>query len=385
MKSPTRDPLRPLHAGYVISLNESQSFADRAMISCISLRTSNPTAKLTVLCDDETFVKLESRRHRLLDVCDNVIPVPTPDGDSVLKHGWIKTRMNRYFNEDFIYLDADTLVRGSLENIFDFEGSVAGVLNHNADTSEWSVWANDFVFLEKIGSSRKCDNYVNGGVLAFRDGRVTDALFDAWHRVWCEGYYVTSNSQDRPALNLVLADLGPEKSVLSGDFNRQVSVSPDRHGQARVWHFKSSQLSGSWMSFLLDAATRMSLEQVQIAVRDVMARDAPRMDGQFRSFSSSNVEAFPSEGGRNLHDLVFVANVRRQKACTFANVLAWMGFRSRALAVLINALEADIATRVTPVIIEGLKAISDAIEPLDRTQAHIIREKLVALRKSQTV
>jgi len=53
----------------------------------------------------------------MLDVCDQFITVPTPDGHPTFEIGWIKTQLCRYVEGNILYIDADTLVRGSLAKL----------------------------------------------------------------------------------------------------------------------------------------------------------------------------------------------------------------------------------------------------------------------------
>jgi len=98
---------------YVITSAGRDVFADMALVSILSMRISNPGLGIFVLCDEKSALTLSANKHRRLDVCDEFIAVPTPDGEPAFRHRWIKTQLCRYVDGNVLYIDAGTLVRGS--------------------------------------------------------------------------------------------------------------------------------------------------------------------------------------------------------------------------------------------------------------------------------
>src|SRR6516164_5006902 len=86
----------PLRIVYVISSDGCDAYADMALVSILSVQISNPGFKILAVCDEKSAHALSANRHRLLEVCNEFISVPTPDGERSFRSRWIKTQLCRY-------------------------------------------------------------------------------------------------------------------------------------------------------------------------------------------------------------------------------------------------------------------------------------------------
>src|SRR5204862_1858016 len=102
---------------YVLTSDGRDAYADMALVSMLSVRISNPGLGIFVVCDEKSAITLRAKKHRMLAVCDQFITVPTPDGEPNFRHRWIKTQLCRYVDGNVLYIDADTLMRGSLADL----------------------------------------------------------------------------------------------------------------------------------------------------------------------------------------------------------------------------------------------------------------------------
>ncbi|MDH6063711.1 hypothetical protein, partial [Umezakia ovalisporum] len=105
--------------------------ADMNLISLRSLRYSNPNAKITLVCDINTVQSLETCKHPILQEANQTISVKTLDQPASFRNRFIKTSLREHLSGDFLYLDADTVIRGDLTPIFNLKTSFAAAPNHS--------------------------------------------------------------------------------------------------------------------------------------------------------------------------------------------------------------------------------------------------------------
>ena len=97
----------PFGVVYVVTSDGHDGFADMALVSMLSVQISNPGLRILAICDEKSALILRAERHRVLDVCDEFITVPTPGGEPIFRNRWIKTRLCRYVEGNVLYIDTD--------------------------------------------------------------------------------------------------------------------------------------------------------------------------------------------------------------------------------------------------------------------------------------
>ena len=215
------------------------------LISVWSVRASNPSTKVLVVCDKDTAQALERARHPLREEVDNIVPIAVPEGETSFRNRYIKTNLRHYIDGPFLYLDSDTLVRGDLSPVFNVVGDVAGVPNFNAEDPVFDVASlspPDRGIYKQMEWKAPNHSYINGGVLYFADTITAHNFCDVWHSEWKKMNKHTGHSYDQASLNYAIQESGVSLSVLPHRFNAQVYRVPHCTRQASVWHFYTSQL-----------------------------------------------------------------------------------------------------------------------------------------------
>ena len=118
-------------------------FSTMTRISIASLRLTNPRFKITIILDEISEKVLRESSDPLLMEVDEVMTITTPDGNSVFRNRHIKTRLGTLTSGPFLFLDSDTIIRGDISAIFNFNGDVAGVPNLCQKTIGKQVWDQD--------------------------------------------------------------------------------------------------------------------------------------------------------------------------------------------------------------------------------------------------
>src|SRR5439155_25223560 len=181
------DSLPAFSVAYVIASDGHDIFADMALVSMLSVRISNPGLRIVAMCDEKSAQAIKATQHRLLQACDELVAVPTPEGEPTFRHRWVKTQLASYLNGNALYLDADTLVRRSLADLPPLISEFGAVANHNGTTLSEQIWSEDGQTLKKMGWSENFEVYVNSGVFFFKPCPRVHEIFDNWHDLWLAG------------------------------------------------------------------------------------------------------------------------------------------------------------------------------------------------------
>jgi hypothetical protein len=267
---------RKLKVCYVLTSTGRDLYADMNLLSIWSLRLSNPSAIIFLLCDADTASVLQQYRHPILQNVDHSISVQTPPGSETFRNRYVKTSMRSYIEGAFLYLDADTLIRGRLSPIFSTDASFCAAPNHSGTGSPSEIPPEERKLFEKMKWQFPSDFYVNGGVLFFADNPTVYEFFHIWHRKWLQFVLITGEHFDQPSLNSALSESNVQFSLLPHRFNAQIQNCPRTALGAIVWHFYSSQRQ--YPATVFDAAlSKISKEKPSsgLWVRDLCEKTHP--------------------------------------------------------------------------------------------------------------
>lgn len=279
---------------YVITSTGRDIYADMGVLSALSVRISNPGRPILLVCDQQTSAALNRLRHPLPGLCDQVKAVSVPEGHPTFRNRILKTTLCRHVEGACLYLDADTLVRGSLLELPEMVEDIGAVLNENAKTPEKTVFPGDREFLGKMGWSHDPARYVNGGVQFFHATEGTRRFYEAWNRLYLEGLEThlrqrpgaeKDNSplnlfwQDQPSLNAAIIQSGVRLTVLPDSLNFQLQAGMKGAPEALVWHFWAAMELRETIFFrLLDQVPRWGLGALERRVRRAIRQPYPYLN-----------------------------------------------------------------------------------------------------------
>jgi hypothetical protein len=324
-------PVSPFSVVYIISSDGADAYADMALVSMLSVQISTPGLGIRAVCDEKSAITLRAKKHRMLDVCDQFIMVPTPDGEPTFRHRWIKTQLCRYVEGNTLYIDADTLVRGSLADLHHLVSEVGAVANHNGATLSEQVWSGDRKIFERMSWPRNFHTYFNSGFFFFKPCPRVREFFATWHELWLTGVSATGQLRDQPSLNSSIVLSRVEMKVLPSTFNAQLAMSWNRSSQAIVWHFYSSQGEGeNSFGHLVKVANGLCLSRLHHLTLRALAAAAPWPNfGWFARHLAARVEL----RGRAKTEEWLWLHWRRKDAVRFALAKAWNGLAKRSRKV----------------------------------------------------
>lgn len=226
-------------AVYLVAVKEGcDVYADMALVSILSLKITNPSLAICLVCDRENTQLLQNAGHRLLGLADEFHAVVTPHGPAAFRHRWIKTQLPTYVRGSAIHLDADTLVRAPLTGFPNDSCEFATVLDYNGLDMRARLGALPHVkTAQGLGWSLDLTRYVNGGVFCWHDTPSVCAFFAEWHRLWREGFEARQMLLDQPSLNATLCRGLVNNGLLPNTLNTMVIPAWDLAPEAVVWHF----------------------------------------------------------------------------------------------------------------------------------------------------
>ncbi len=201
------------------------------MISAQSLLQHNEGAKVVILVDQGTAATFTGKRtfHKKLGVDIREIQVPERYNNRD-RSRFLKTTMYNYIDENFLFIDGDTLVCDRLDRDEITSGAnaqdicIGMVLDRHLKISD-SSYKN---FYEKRAnplhwSSGFQDKHFNSGVIWVKKSPDAQKFFEEWHRLWKETLEKYSVVYDQTALNEVNARLGGIVKEIDGTWNCQAT------------------------------------------------------------------------------------------------------------------------------------------------------------------
>ena len=177
---------------YVVTCDAQSYYAEQAYVSMYSLRKHNPGCHIVFATEAETLKTFTGNRARILELVDELITVDVPDEFSMVQRSrYIKTSIRQRVEGDFLYIDCDTVIMGSLADLDSVEDDVCAI--RIQDSYDWSE-ENSHYWLEiynskkgvPLGENYGVSEYYNGGVILAKDTEKARAFYDTWHKLWLE-------------------------------------------------------------------------------------------------------------------------------------------------------------------------------------------------------
>lgn len=226
---------------YALISTTNDFYAEQAAMSMWSLKKRNPGAAVVLLSDSLTLEALENNRRQVIELADEVVAVDIPgDLTPVQRSRFLKTTMRQNVEGDFLYLDNDTVVVDSLDDLESFDGEV-GAVN---DCHQTVAARRQYESYRKLTGKKPLtgDLYFNGGILFARDTPAVHKFFSDWHELWDSDRRLFAFDLDQPSLNQASETNGGFIKELDGTYNCQLmlSNSKDYRAKAKILHYFSS-------------------------------------------------------------------------------------------------------------------------------------------------
>jgi len=206
---------------YVLVSRKDDYYYEMVMISLYSFRLYHPHASVEIVMDEDTYMRLKDENATILqDVKPVVVPIPQ-EYNVMQRSRYLKTNLREIVTGDFLYIDGDTIICSSLDEIDQIDADMGMVLDmHRLDSfvSETVVELNKKAGMGYTGKRP----YYNGGVALVKDTLKAHRIYDSWFRLWKKSVQ-NGVSKDQPALCQSNVDLGFPITEISGVWNCQIN------------------------------------------------------------------------------------------------------------------------------------------------------------------
>jgi len=229
-----------MKVAYVVTSEGKDVISTMARISIASIRISNPSATIVLIVDKNTIDCFKTKYDPIIGEVDNIIVCDTPVGNNIFKSRYIRTSITDYISDDFLLLDADTFVRGSLELIFLIDSDIACAVNHSKYNYKDQLWDLNDKIINEMSWKISDSFYINPGVLYFNATKEARILCETWHRKWLDGYRTTGMHYDQPAFNASIQETNPKLSILPHKYNAQFRTELSVATDAVILHYYAS-------------------------------------------------------------------------------------------------------------------------------------------------
>ena len=225
---------------YVLVSNSDDYFLEQTILGAYSVRKYNPEATIEVVVDQDTEKTLADDRARLRDYVSDVITANVPEKYNMMQRSrFLKTNLTEYIDGDFVYMDSDTVISGSLGGIYDGVQSIGVIRDENLE--EYSEPVKNWIrgTCERMGwQDMSEEKGYNGGVIIVRRNADSERFFEHWHNNWLE---CSSKGYDRDQVALTKAnkECNYIANEVDGKFNCQIAkFEADKYKEdARILHY----------------------------------------------------------------------------------------------------------------------------------------------------
>lgn len=206
---------------YSIISSEQDHYLEQLILSIYSLRMHNPKVYVVVVTDNSTVSTFTGWRSCIKEMINHLQVIPIPkEYNQMQRSRYLKTNLRKFIKGNYLFIDTDTIICGSLEEIDNIDADMALVADCNGNLllDEQSV-----VDRCHIAGFNNMNNqpYFNSGVMFVRDTIAAHKLYTEWFTQWQHSLN-KGVSLDQPSMNYANIQVGKLIKELSGIWNCQI-------------------------------------------------------------------------------------------------------------------------------------------------------------------
>lgn len=228
---------------FVLTSSPKDFFCEQTLVAIASLRDHNPKAFVSLLTDDRTAETLTGKRAVLKEAVDELKVLSLDEKLSPMQRSrYLKTVMRNEIDGDFLYMDSDIAVVGSLDIPEKWRGGIYAVLDFHTNLHKAINRKKVLNAARMLGFSPILnDELFNGGVMFASDTPDVRAFFKKWHELW--EYSVSKNyPYDMAALAETDFSFGYKIRKMPGEWNCQLAYGKRFLPNAKILHFFGSRI-----------------------------------------------------------------------------------------------------------------------------------------------
>lgn len=176
---------------YVLTSAPEATYIEQALMAVYSARYWNQSAHIILIVDNKTNELLIDKRSEILDYVSEKIVVSFDDDKTMhYRSRWLKTKVRDLVNGDLLFIDSDTIIQKSLDEIDSCEYDIAMVPDEHSPIAEYpeSLIVSLKDSTSKLGYDILNEEfYYNSGVIYSKDSKISHELWAKWHECWLDG------------------------------------------------------------------------------------------------------------------------------------------------------------------------------------------------------
>lgn len=226
---------------YVLTCAPEATYIEQALISIWSARYHNPDAHIVLLVDDKTNDLLVGKRAEVLEYITEKVVIPFEDANATMMYRsrWIKTQVRQLIKGDLLFIDCDTIVNKSLEEIDEVKAEAAAVPESNLPIAEFcaALYKPMADTAQQVGWNIEEETYYfSSGVIYTKDCAAARDLFAKWHDNWLDSTTKEINI-DQPSLAKANIECGHLIERIDNKWNCIMFTYPRWAKNAYILHY----------------------------------------------------------------------------------------------------------------------------------------------------
>lgn len=210
---------------YVLVSDERDLYLEQAWLSLYSLRLHNPTTHVVVLVDDNTERSLIGKRRKFCELVTEIKTIDVPaEYTAAQRSRYIKTTARRHVVGNFLFIDTDTIVTDTLDDLDDMEIEIGAVPEFHVDLSHFPGVEGLHITAQQLGWSydeKDIYNY-NSGAIFVKDTPVAHQFYQMWSECWLKSMAILHRHHDQPPLAMADHLLDHPIVPMNGIWNCQI-------------------------------------------------------------------------------------------------------------------------------------------------------------------
>ena len=206
---------------YSIISSEQDHYLEQLIMSVYSLRMHNPNVYVTVVTDDFTISTFTGWRSCIKEMINHLQVIPIPkEYNQVQRSRYLKTNLRKFIKGDYLFIDTDTIICSSLEEIDNINADIALVADCNGNLLLDEQFTINRCRIAGFNKMNK-QPYFNSGIMFVRDTIATHKLYTEWYTQWKHSLN-KGISLDQPSMNYANLQVGKLIKELPGIWNCQI-------------------------------------------------------------------------------------------------------------------------------------------------------------------
>jgi len=233
-----------LQVVYVLICNDENFFYEQFLISITSLKFQMKNVSIIVLTDQDTNNYLMNKHPEIKNQINYFVSYNMPKQYNMAARSRIlKTKMRELIQGDFLFIDCDTLICESLDEICEIPYSSAVLDNHGTVENHIQNFRSVIKRANQFRFSVGFENcHYNTGVLWCKDNIETRRFFDNWYRLWKETYQ-KGVIVDQLSFNEINNRMNGVFRAMDGKWNCQIRCGIPFLAEAKIIHYFASNKS----------------------------------------------------------------------------------------------------------------------------------------------